>query len=158
MGYNGGAYSEWAPYLIGHLGGYALQTGRSNIWSALQRDWYERNYLNRNLVFNQQLGIPSKVTSPVWIATNVSGSNQYISTPILWRNYYDIAGYHRNEYSEELWLEPNLFDSLNHQLQDVLIFTPNGYASISCNNYGSSYQIRRSFFNLTIPWTFLFSI
>ncbi|MGE5810063.1 MAG: malectin domain-containing carbohydrate-binding protein, partial [Ignavibacteria bacterium] len=140
MGYNGGTYSEWAPYLIGHLGGYALQTNRSNIWSALQKDWYERNYLNRNLVFNQQLGIPSKVTSPVWIAADASSTNQYISTPVLWRNYYNIAGYHRNEYSDELWLEPNLFDSLNHQLQDALIFTPAGYAAISCNTYGSSYQ------------------
>ncbi len=140
MGYNGGTYSEWSPYLIGHLGGYALQTNHSNIWSALQRDMYERNYLNRNLVFNQQLGIPSKVTSPIWIATNTSSSNQYISIPILWRNYYNIAGYHRNEYSKELWLEPNLFDSLNHQLQDALIFTPNGYAVISYDTYGNSYQ------------------
>ncbi|HVO76169.1 MAG TPA: malectin domain-containing carbohydrate-binding protein, partial [Ignavibacteriaceae bacterium] len=138
--YNGGSYSEWAPYLAGHLGGYALQTNRSNIWSALQKDWYERNYLNRNLVFNQQLGIPSKVTSPTWIASSTSGSNQYISTPVLWRNYYSIIGYHRNEYSDELWLEPNLFDSLNHQLQDALLFTPDGYATISDNTYGDSYQ------------------
>jgi hypothetical protein len=140
MGLPGGSYSEWQPYLVGHLGGYSLQTRRSNIWLALQRDMYERNYLNRNLAFNQQLGIPPEVSSPTWIATSALGTNQYISIPVLWRNYYNMVGYHHNKYSGELWLEPRLFDSLNHELQDALVITPQGYATISYNTYGDSYQ------------------
>ncbi len=140
MGLPGGSYSEWQPYLVGHLGGYSLQTSKDNMWWALQKDMYDRNYLNRNLVFNQQLGIPREVSSPTWIATSTSGDDQYISIPVLWRNYYNIIGYHYNKYSEELWLEPMLFDSLNHQLQDALVITPEGYATISYDAYGDSYQ------------------
>jgi len=140
MGLPSGSYSEWQPYLVGHLGGYSLQTNRPDIWQALQKDMYERNYLNRNLVFNQQLGIPPKVSSPTWIATSALGTNQYISIPVLWRTYYNMAGYHHNRYSGELWLEPKLFDSLDHQLQDALVITPKGYATVSYNTYGDFYQ------------------
>jgi uncharacterized protein (DUF608 family) len=140
MGLPGGSYSEWQPYLIGHLGGYSLQTDRPNMWWALQKDMYDRNYLNRNRVFDQELGIPSEVSSPTWIATSASGYYQYISIPIVWRNYYNITGYHYNKYSGELWLEPKLFDSLNHELQDALIITPDGYATMNYNTYGDSYQ------------------
>jgi len=140
MGLPGGSYSEWQPYLIGHLGGYSLQTRRPNMWWALQKDMYERNYLDRNLVFNQELGIPSEVSTPVWIATSASGYYQYISIPVIWRNYYNIAGYHYNKYSGEIWLETMLFDSLNHQLEDVLVITPDGYATVSYNTYGDFYQ------------------
>ena len=140
MGLPGGSYSEWQPYLVGHLGGYSLQVSRFNMWWALQKDMYERNYLNRNRVFDQELGIPSEVSSPTWIATSASGYYQYISIPVLWRNYYNIAGYHYNKYSGELWLEPMLFDSLNHELQDALIITPEGYSTVSYNAYGESYQ------------------
>jgi len=140
MGLPGGSYSEWQPYLVGHLGGYSLQTRRPNMWWALQKDMYERNYLNRNLVFNQQLGIPPEVSSPTWIATSALGTNQYISIPVLWRTYYNMAGFHHNSYSGELWLEPMLFDSLDHQLQDALVITPRGYATVSYNTYGDFYQ------------------
>jgi len=140
MGLPGGSYEEWQPYLVGHLGGYSLQTCRSDIWLALQKDMYDRNYLNRNRVFNQELGIPSKVSSPTWIATSASGYYQYISIPVLWRNYYNMIGYHHNKYSEELWLEPRLFDSLNHELQDALVITPEGYATVNYTTYGDSYQ------------------
>jgi uncharacterized protein (DUF608 family) len=140
MGLPGGSYTEWQPYLIGHLGGYSLQTNRFNIWWALQKDMYDRNYLNRNRVFNQELGIPSEISSPTWIATSASGYYQYISIPVLWRNYYNIVGYHYNKYSEELWLEPKLFDSLNHELQDALVITPRDYATVNYTTYGDSYQ------------------
>ncbi|MEJ2306891.1 MAG: GH116 family glycosyl hydrolase, partial [candidate division WOR-3 bacterium] len=140
MGLPGGSYTEWQTYLIGHLGGYSLQTNRSNMWWALQKDMYDRNYLNRNLVFNQQLGIPGEVSSPTWIATSASGDDQYISIPVLWRNYYNITGYHYNNYSGELWLEPMLFDSLSHRLEDVLVITPAGYATINYEAYGEFNQ------------------
>ncbi len=140
MGLPGGSYSEWQPYLVSHLGGYSLQTSRPNIWLALQRDMYERNYLNRNLVFNEELGIPREVSSPTWIATSPLGTNQYISIPVLWRNYYNMAGFHYNSYSDELWLEPALFDSLNHELQDALVITPDGYVTVNYTTYGDFYQ------------------
>jgi uncharacterized protein (DUF608 family) len=140
MGLPSGSYSEWQPYLIGHLGGYSLQTNRFNMWWALQKDMYDRNYLNRNLVFNQQLGIPREVSSPTWIATSALGTNQYISIPVLWRNYYNMIGYHHNKYSGELWLEPMLFDTLDHQLEDALVITPQGYITVNYSTYGDSYQ------------------
>jgi hypothetical protein len=139
-GIGSSSYSEWQPYLVGHLGGYSLQTCKDNMWWALQKDMYDRNYLNRNLVFNQQLGIPGEVSSPAWIATSTSGDDQYISIPVLWRNYYNIAGYHYNKYSGELWLEPMLFDSLNHRLEDVLVITPAGYATMNYEAYGEFNQ------------------
>jgi len=151
MGLLGGSYSEWQPYLIGHLGGYSLQINRPDIWFALQKDMYERNYNDRNLVFNQQLGIPAKVNIPHWIATSNSGYNQYISIPMIWRNYYTMIGYHRNEYSDELWLEPVLFDSLQHQLQQALLFTPDGYATLSCQMYGDQYQNQEITFQTDSP-------
>ena len=140
MGYPGGSYSEWQTYLVGHLGGYALQTNRTNIWLSLQKDMYERNYLDRNLVFNEQLGIQPKVNTPILNATSSSGYNQYISIPVLWRNYYDIVGFHQNKYSGELWLEPKLIDPEVHQIQNALVIMPEGYASINYNAYGDSYQ------------------
>jgi hypothetical protein len=138
---------DMQQYVVGHLGGYSLQTDRFDIWRALQKDMYDRAYLNRNLVFNQELGIPAEVSSPTWIATSASGNMHYISIPLLWRNYYNIAGYHYNKYSEELWLEPKLIDSLeNNELQDVLVITPEGYATISYNTYGDSCQNQQIFF------------
>ncbi len=131
---------EMQQYVVGHLGGYSLQTGRYNIWWALQKDMYERNSLDRNLVFNQTLNTPAEVTSPIWIATSTSGNDQYISIPLIWRNYYNIAGYHYNKYSGELWLEPKLFDSLNHQLREALVITPEGYVTLSDSTYGEFYQ------------------
>jgi hypothetical protein len=80
IGFPAGSYNEWAPYLISHFGGLCLQTGRFDRWRALQHDWYERTYLDRNLVFNQQLGVPSKVTSPKYLASDPSVLNQYISS------------------------------------------------------------------------------
>jgi len=140
MGIPGGSYSEWQPYLVGHLGGYSLQTNRCNMWWALQKDMYDRNYLNRNLVFNQELGIPGEISSSTWIATSASGDDQYISIPVLWRNYYNITGYHYNKYSGELWLEPMLFGSLNDQLENALVIIPAGYATINYETYGEFNQ------------------
>jgi uncharacterized protein (DUF608 family) len=151
LGYNGGSYSEWSPYLVGHLGGFALQTNRTSIWQSLQEDMYERNYLNRNLVFNQQLGIPAKVTSPVLSATSAAGTNQYISIPVLWRNYYDIVGFHQNKFSGELWLEPRLIDNSTHQIQDALILVPDGYAEVTYSTYGESFQNQQIIFKPDNP-------
>ncbi|MFC0876295.1 malectin domain-containing carbohydrate-binding protein [Saccharicrinis sp. FJH2] len=146
MGLPGGSYSEWQPYLVAHLGGYALQTNRSDVWLALQKDMYERNYLNRNLVFNHELGVPPKVTTPTYIATSTDGSDEYISTPVLWRNFYNLAGYHYNQYTGELWLEPKLFEGVS-ELDSIPLITPEGYVTISYKASGDSGQ------NQTITFT-----
>jgi hypothetical protein len=140
LGYSGGSYSEWETYLVSHLGGYALQTGHSDIWQALQFDMYERNYLDRSRVFNEQLGIPSKVRTPNYLATDPSGASQYISIPVVWRNYYDLVGYHRNKVTGELWLEPNLPPDLNHTLTNAFVISPEGFATMSSTETGTSWQ------------------
>jgi hypothetical protein len=140
LGLSGGSYSEWQTYLVAHLGGYSLQTQKSNIWRALQFDMYERNTLDRNRVFNEELGIPSKVTIPIYEATSASGSNQYISIPVVWRNYYDLVGFHRNKPTGELWLEPNIPEELNHVLSNALVVSPEGYFTISATESGEAWQ------------------
>lgn len=98
LGFTDITYNEWAPYLVSHYGALRLQTGRPDLWRALQFDWYERNYLDRNLVFNQPLSIPTKVKSPTYLANDASVFDNYISVPVLWRNYYTVIGYHRCRY------------------------------------------------------------
>ena len=139
MGLPGGSYSEWQPYLVSHLGGYALQTNRPDVWMALQKDMYERNYLNRNLVFNHELGVPPKITTPTYIATSTDGSDEYISIPVLWRNFYNIAGYQYNKNTRELWLEPKLFEGLS-ELDSISLVTPGGYVTISYQASGDYNQ------------------
>ncbi|MEJ2568330.1 MAG: GH116 family glycosyl hydrolase, partial [candidate division WOR-3 bacterium] len=41
-GIGNSSYSEWQPYLVGHLGGFSLQIGKYNMWRALQKDMYDR--------------------------------------------------------------------------------------------------------------------
>jgi uncharacterized protein (DUF608 family) len=140
LGYPGGSYSEWQTYLVAHLGGFSLQTGNGDIWYALQHDMYERNTMDRNRVFNEELGIPSKVTVPIYEATNSSGSNQYISIPVIWRSYYDLVGFHRNKATGELWLEPIIPTELNHILSNAPVVSPEGYAIISAAENGEAWQ------------------
>jgi len=135
-------YNEWGPYLVSHLGGLYLQTGNLSRWRALQYDYAERTFLDRNLVFNTYLDIPPKVTTPTYLATDASGYNQYISMPVLWRNYYTIVGFQRNKHSNEVWLEPIVLQELNHVMTDALIVTPEGYATVSCTESGQKFQNR----------------
>jgi regulation of enolase protein 1 (concanavalin A-like superfamily) len=140
MGYTSGTYNEWAPYLISHYGGLLLQTGRLPEWRSMQYDLYERAYLNRNKVFNQPLDILPKVGTPSYVATDISCYNQYISTPVLWRNYYSLLGYQRNKHTGELWIEPIIPSEMNHVMTDGLFISPEGYGTISCTESGTSYQ------------------
>jgi uncharacterized protein (DUF608 family)/regulation of enolase protein 1 (concanavalin A-like superfamily) len=140
MGYNGGTYEEWAPYLISHYGGLLLQTGRLAEWRSMQYDYYERCYLDRNRVFNIPLDIPSKVGAPNYVSTTLSCYNQYISIPVLWRNYYTMVGYQRNKHTGELWLEPVIPTEMNHQMTDALYISPEGYGTVSCTESGTNYQ------------------
>jgi hypothetical protein len=139
-------YSEWAPYMISHFGGLLLQTGKLAEWKAMQSDLYQRNTSNRNTVYNQPLGM-LKVLAPNYLADQSTdrygGFNcfeQYISTPVIWRNYYTMVGFTRNKYSKELWLEPIVIPDLNHQMQNAVVFTPEGWATISCTESGTNFM------------------
>jgi hypothetical protein len=133
-------YEEWAPYLLSHYGGLCLQTGKLNIWRSMQYDWYQRCYLDRNLVFNQPLDIPAMVITPKYLATDPSAYYQYISIPVLWRNYYSIIGYHRNKPAGELWLEPILPTEMNHTMQNAFYMSPEGFGNISYTEIGTNYR------------------
>jgi len=140
MGTPAGGYNEWSEYLVSHYGGLCLQTGRLNLWRSMQFDYYERNYLNRNLVFNQPLDISAKVTTPTYLATNVDVSKQYISLPVLWRNYYSLLGYGRNKPTGELWLEPIIPTEMNHKITNGYYFSPEGGGTISDSESGATFQ------------------
>jgi uncharacterized protein (DUF608 family) len=124
-------YNEWAPYIVSHYGGLCLQTGRFAEWKGLQQDWFNRTFLNRNLTFNIELGIPAKAASPVYPATDFSGQNQYMSIPVIWRTYYDLIGFRRNAHTQELALEPKPLPEMNHTVTNAVVFIPEGTATIN---------------------------
>jgi hypothetical protein len=142
LGHLGGTYNEWTPYILTHYGGLLLLTKRANQWAALQKDAYNRQYLDRRHVFNHPLDILPAVTEPNYASTTISGDKQYISMPGLWRNYYDIIGFQRDRSTGEIWLQPILPEELNHQLTDAMFVTPEGYGAISCREYGDMHQNR----------------
>jgi hypothetical protein len=139
-GLGAAGYTEWAPYLVSHYGGLCLLTGRLDLWRSMQNDWYSRNYLDRNLVFNQPLDIPAKVTAPTYLATSSDVSRQYISIPVLWRNYYSMLGYARNKPTGELWLEPIIPTEMNHKITNGFYFSPEGSGVISDTESGTTFQ------------------
>jgi hypothetical protein len=143
LGYNSGTYNEWAPYIIGHYAGLELAIGKYPEWKAMQFDWYERIFLNRDRVFNQELGIPTKVSAPKYLATDSSGYINYLSIPVVWRNYYMIVGFHRNKHTGELWLEPMLPPEVNHTMTNALVFTPETWATVSCTEEGAQFQTQK---------------
>ena len=135
-------YNEWGPYLVSHLGGLYLQTGNQDRWRAMQFDYSTRTFYDRNMVYNTYLDIPPLVTTPTYLATAISGSNQYISMPVLWRNYYTLVGFQRNKHSGEVWLEPVVLQELNHSMTNALLPTPEGYVTVSCAESGQKFQNR----------------
>jgi hypothetical protein len=151
IGFPKGAITEWAPYLISHFGGLCLQTGRFDRWRALQHDWYERTYLDRNLVFNQQLGIPAKVTSASYSATEPSVLFHYISIPVLWRNYYTMLGYFRNKPTGELWLEPMIPPEMEHSIKNGFFMSPEGFGTISATETGADFANQEIMFKPDRP-------
>jgi len=140
LGYEKGTYDEWTPYILTHYGGLLLNTNRANQWAVLQKDAYNRQYLNRDKVFDHPLNILPVVNTPKWIATNISSDKQYISMPALWRNYYDIVGYYRDMRTKELWIKPILPEDINHKMTDAMFVSPEGYGSITCIESGIRFQ------------------
>jgi hypothetical protein len=151
LGFPSGSYVEWVPYLVSHYGGLCLQTGRFEQWRALQYDWYERNYLDRNHIFNQELGVPPKVSTPVNVATDSSVYNQYISVPVLWRNYYTMLGYFRDKSTGALWLEPIIPPEMNHTIENGFYLSPEGSGTISASESGKEYVNQKIVFKPDRP-------
>ncbi|HEX7510741.1 MAG TPA: GH116 family glycosyl hydrolase, partial [Chitinivibrionales bacterium] len=139
LGFTAGSYNEWAPYFVTHYGGLCIQTGRFTEWKGMQQDWFNRDFLNRNLVFNIQLGVDPKVTTQVYPATDFSGQNQYISDPVIWRTYYDLVGFRRNAYTRELALEPKPLPEMNHVITNASVFVPEGIVTVNYSESGTAF-------------------
>ncbi|UQZ36148.1 hypothetical protein C2I18_23045 [Paenibacillus sp. PK3_47] len=140
LGNLNGTYNEWTPYLLVHYGGLLLNTGRAAEWAAMQKDAYNRQYNNRNYVFNHPLDILPAAAEPDYAAATVSGDKQYISMPGIWRNYYDIAGFCRDSHTKEIWLKPVILEEMAHEMTEVMVITPEGYGTVSCKESGEGFQ------------------
>jgi hypothetical protein len=117
----------------------------------LQKDAYERQYLDRNHVFNHPLNVLPLVKAPVPVATEVHSKKQYISMPALWRNYYDIVGYHRDARSKALWLKPVVLPGMNGRMSDALYASPDGYGTVSVATGGKYGQDKELLFKPDAP-------
>ena len=140
MGTLKGTYDEWTPYMLAHYGGLLLHTRRENVFEKMQLDSYNRQYTDRNKVFNHPLDILPAVTEPNYAATNTSGGNQYISMPGLWRNYNDVVGYYRDQRTQEIWVQPRLLPEMNNTMTDGMFVSPEGYGTVSCVESGEVNQ------------------
>jgi hypothetical protein len=134
----GGGGFSWQPYLISHLGGLLLATGHAAEWYAMQLDHYDRNYLDRDRVFNQDHNPHSKQT--VYPSTDPTANLTYCSIPVSFRNYFMMIGYHRNTATGELWLTPAIPDEMEHQMIDAFYFSPEGCGTISCVESGDGFN------------------
>lgn len=140
LGYPEGTYDEWSPYILAHYGGLLLNTGRLDQWHAMQKDSYLRQYLDRDRVFDHPLNILPLVNEPKWVSTNIKSKKQYISIPAMWRNYYDIVGFHRDFRSKELWIKPIIPKTMNHEMKNAMFISPEGYGYIDCKESGEYMQ------------------
>ena len=124
LGYPAGTYDEWTPYLLIHYGGLLLNTGHVDDWLALQKDAYERQYLDRERLFDHPLNVLPIVKELRWTSRNIKSKKQYISIPSLWRNYTDIVGFHRDARTAEVWLKPILLPDMGGKLDKGYFFCP----------------------------------
>ncbi|MGA2507723.1 MAG: GH116 family glycosyl hydrolase [Chitinispirillaceae bacterium] len=127
----GGNYYIWMPHLLLHYADLSLIAKRPDIWYAIRHDQFQRDYLDRNRVFDVFLGTYLTPTPLDSVATDSTGWDNYISNPCIFRDYYSIIGYQRNQYSGELWLEPNLPASMNDTMKNAFYASPEGNGTIS---------------------------
>ncbi|MCX7727242.1 MAG: hypothetical protein N2053_10395, partial [Chitinispirillaceae bacterium] len=78
---------------------------------------------------------------PIYIASDSSVYKQYISIPVLWRNYYTLLGYFRNKFTGELWLEPIILPEMNHTIQNGFFLSPEGWGTINVSQQENKEQI-----------------
>lgn len=151
MGTMKGTYNEWTPYTLIHYGGLLLHTRRETIFQAMHKDSYNRQYTDRNKVFNHPLDILPTVMTPNYEATVISGDRQYISMPGLWRNYNDVVGYYRDRRTGEIWVQPRLLPEMNHVMTDGMFVMPEGYGRVSCTESGEEYQNQKITVKTDLP-------
>ncbi len=63
-----------------------------------------------------------------------------ISMSGLWRNYYNIVGYHRDSLTKEIWVQPIILEEMNHVMTNAMFVSPEGYGSVSATESGTYYQ------------------
>ncbi|HUI93007.1 MAG TPA: discoidin domain-containing protein [Chitinivibrionales bacterium] len=142
-----GENEGWVPYILGHLGGACLTTNRVAEWRAIQRDFYNRYFENRNRVFDGGIYLVYNGPGDNFASTDWSGHSFYVSMPVVWRNYYSLIGFWFNAYTDELYVEPKLpsttdkwGSSMNHELDNALFCVPGSYGTISYKESGSTNQ------------------
>lgn len=143
LGYPQGTYDEWTPYILTHYGGLMLNTGQVDRWYVMQKDAYMRQYLNRDKVFAHPLNILPVVTEAKPVSDNHRSKMQYISLPAIWRNYYDIIGFHRDESKGELWLTPIIAPEIGDSLKNVFFTTPYTSGTISAREVSKNGMTER---------------
>ncbi len=127
----GGNYYIWMPHTLLHYADLALTANRPDIWYAIRHDQFQRDYLDRNRVFDVFLGTYLTPTPLDSVATDSTGWDNYIANPTVFRDYYTIIGYQRNSFSGELWLEPNLPASMDDTMSNAFYASPEGDGTIS---------------------------
>jgi uncharacterized protein (DUF608 family) len=133
----------WIPYVIGHLGGAALETGRVSEWRALQKDSYDRYFGNRSRVFNGDIYLCYEGLGDNFASNDFSGHNFYVSLPVVWHNYYALIGFWYNAYTGELYVQPKLPStddkwgaSMQHELTNAFFVIPGSYGSLDYRESG----------------------
>ncbi len=142
-----GENEGWVPYVMGHLGGAFLNTNHVAEWRAIQRDFYNRYFGNRNRVFDGGIYLVYNGLGDNFASTDWSGHSFYVSMPVVWRNYYSLIGFWYNAYTNALYVEPKLPSttdkwgaSMNHELRNALFCMPGNYGTISYKEDGGTYQ------------------
>lgn len=143
LGYPQGTYDEWTPYILAHYGGLMLNTGQSDRWYVMQKDGYMRQYMNRDKVFAHPLNILPIVAEPKFVSDSYRSKMQYISIPAIWRNYYDVIGFHRDANTKELWLEPILYPAMSESLKNAYFITPQTSGTIDCEESVANGMMKR---------------
>ena len=142
-----GEAEGWVPYVIGHLGAAYLNTNHVAEWQAIQKDFYNRYFGNRNRVFDGGIYLVYNGLGDNFASTDWSGHSFYVSMPVVWRNYYSLIGFWYNAYTNALYVEPKLPStsdkwgaSMNHELKNALFCMPGNYGTISYKEDGSTNQ------------------
>jgi hypothetical protein len=142
-----GEAEGWVPYVMGHLGAAFLNTNHVAEWRAIQKDFYNRYFGNRNRVFDGGIYLVYNGLGDNFASTDWSGHSFYVSMPVVWRNYYSLIGFWYNAYTNALYVEPKLPStadkwgaSMNHELRNALFCMPGNYGTISYKEDGSTYQ------------------
>lgn len=135
-------WATWETYLIGHYGGLLEETGQESAFECLALDMASRNYLNRGLVYNQSLGLAPLINS-LEPSTSTSVTQNYISLPIIWDDYFSLAGYQRNAVTGQVWLKPHVLPGMGHHLTSAFYGSPEGDGTVSYDQSGNAYQNER---------------